>query len=164
MIGENSVPGAMSASLEMAAGTEFSPIIVNSYNETDEPALEVVLCSGKIFFDINNYLTEKPSKKAIKVIRVEELAPFPSLSVYDELAGVSRDARVTWVQDEGMNQGAFSFAKLHIDRMLEAHDFEEQEMRYLGRRSVHSFCTGAAVEHKQQATELWGAFGSQIVN
>jgi len=48
--------------------------------------------------------------------------------------------------------------------MLEAHDFEEQEMRYLGRRSVHSFCTGAAVEHKQQATELWGAFGSQIVN
>jgi 2-oxoglutarate dehydrogenase complex dehydrogenase (E1) component-like enzyme len=88
---------------DMAPGTRFAPIIVNSYNEIEEPAEEVVLCSGKIFFDINNYLIENPSNKAIKVIRVEELAPFPSLSVHEELAGVSRDARVTWVQDEGMN-------------------------------------------------------------
>jgi len=100
-------PAAVSKLADMAPGTRFSPIIVNSYNEIDEPAAEVVLCSGKIFFDINNYLKENPSEKAIKVIRVEELAPFPSLSVHEELAGVAKDARVTWVQDEGMNQGAF---------------------------------------------------------
>ena len=58
-----------------------------------------------------------------------------------------------------MNQGAFQFAKLHIDRMLEDQDFDIQEMQYLGRKSVHSFCTGAAVDHKKQAAELWDAFG-----
>ena len=146
----------------MGPGTQFSPIIVNLYGNIKQEAEEVILCSGKIFFDIDNYLSQNPSKKHIKVIRIEELAPFPSLSVHKELEGVSKNAKVTWVQEESMNQGAFQFAKLHIDRMLEDQDFNDQEMQYLGRRSVHSFCTGAAADHKKQGKEIWDTFGKTI--
>jgi hypothetical protein len=50
-----------------------------------------------------------------------------------------------------MNQGAFQFAKLHVDRILEKHEFDEMEMLFLGRQSYHSFTTGAASEHKSQS-------------
>jgi 2-oxoglutarate dehydrogenase complex dehydrogenase (E1) component-like enzyme len=52
-------------------------------------------------------LTENPSNKSIKVIRIEELAPFPSMLIHKELEGVSQNANMTWVQEESMNEGAF---------------------------------------------------------
>jgi hypothetical protein len=48
--------------------------------------------------------------------------------------------------------------------MLEDHDFDNQEMQYLGRRSMHSFCSGAAVDHKKQGAQLWESFGKAIAN
>lgn len=62
-----------------------------------------------------------------------------------------------------MNQGAFQFAKLHVDRMLENLDFEEQEMQYIGRRSVHSICTGSGVDYKHQTDNLWNEVENNIL-
>jgi len=45
-----------------------------------------------------------------------------------------------------------------VDRILEQLDFDEMEMGYLGRRSVHSFCTGSAVDYKEQSEQLWNDF------
>ena len=39
--------------------------------------------------------------------------------------------------------------------MLENLDFEEQEMQYIGRRSVHSYVTGSSVDYKQQTDHMW---------
>ena len=47
--------------------------------------------------------------------------------------------------------------------MLENLDFDEQEMQYIGRRSVHSFCTGASVDYKQQTDQLWNQVVTQIL-
>jgi len=62
-----------------------------------------------------------------------------------------------------MNQGSFGFAKLHVDRMLENQDFEEQEMHYIGRPSQHSYCSGAASDHKIQGEKLWSEFKEHMV-
>ena len=62
------------------------------------------------------------------------------------------------MQEESINQGAFQYAKMHVDRMLEHLDFEEQEMDVIGRKSMHSFCTGAVVENQRQVKELWNEF------
>ena len=155
-------PKAVSQLEDMDIGTSFKPVIVNDFG--DSTAQNVVLCSGKIFFDIQSQINENKSGKPVKVIRVEELAPFPSALVEQELKAISKDVSVTWVQEEGMNQGAFQFAKLHVDRMLEKHDFDQQEMQYLGRPSLHSFCTGAASEHKKQNIKLWSDFNQRILN
>lgn len=105
--------------------------------------MKVVLCSGKIAFDLDLHLQDDVSG-SVRVVRLEELSPFP---VNEVKAAIEGATSVTWVQEECMNQGAFQFAKLHVDKMLAA---SGKRLTYIGRPSLHSFCTGCPVEHKAQ--------------
>ena len=138
---------------EFAEGTSFKPVIENTYGEGANGI--TILCSGKIFYDLHALLTSKdftlPSDRNVQILRVEELAPFPAQLLESEfLAASSPASKVCWIQEEPANQGAFQFAKLHIDRILEGLDFDQQEMDFIGRPSMHSFCSGAAVDNKAQ--------------
>ena len=62
-----------------------------------------------------------------------------------------------------MNQGAFQFAKLHVDRLLEEQGFVQSKMAYVGRSSVHSFCTGAGTDYKEQSAKLWSDFDAAVM-
>ena len=88
-------PRAVSSLQDMDVGTSFSPVIINQFGK-NEPQ-EIIMCSGKIFFDIESQIKENGKSKSVKVMRVEELAPFPSGQVENELAGVNKDVKVTWV-------------------------------------------------------------------
>ena len=83
--------------------------------------------------------------QGVRIVRLEELAPFPVGDVRRHLEELSHNpsSKVIWVQEESMNQGAFQWAKLHVDRLLEQSSISEKKMRYVGRSSMHSFCTGA---------------------
>ena len=93
-------PMAVSPIQDMGHGKSFQPIIVNSFGKGG-PVEEVVICSGKIYFDISAKLAD--SQRNVKVIRVEELAPFPSALIESQLKGVPKNTEVTWVQEESMN-------------------------------------------------------------
>jgi len=56
-----------------------------------------------------------------------------------------------------MNQGAFQFAKLYLDKMIAS-----GELQFIGRPSMHSFCTGAASDNKAQLESMWGQFKSDV--
>jgi len=63
-----------------------------------QKADEVVLCSGKAFYDIDAAIQKDRSGKNILVIRVEELAPFPALQIKSTLEHyASSGSKVTWV-------------------------------------------------------------------
>jgi 2-oxoglutarate dehydrogenase E1 component len=97
------------------------------------------------------------------VIRLEELAPFPVKQVEHELLNVPHSADVFYMQEECMNEGAFQFAKLHIDRLLKKHKFLHcPEMQYIGRSSQHSFATGSNIDHKYENEKLWKDFEKAI--
>jgi 2-oxoglutarate dehydrogenase E1 component len=114
----------------------------------------VILCSGKVAFDIEAKLEEAGTlKDSIKVVRIEEIAPFPISCIRDHLKGAHK---AIWVQEESLNQGAFQFAKLHVDRVLA--EMGLAPMAYIGRKSVHSFCTGASSDHKKENDKLWKQF------
>lgn len=103
-------------------------MIEDKYGEGDTDV--TILCSGKIFFDLHALLTSKdfklPSGRGVQVLRIEELAPFPSVLLEStHLQPLSRGAKVCWIQEEPLNQGAFQFAKLHVDRILETLDFDQ---------------------------------------
>lgn len=79
-------PKAISPIDEFAPGTTFKPIYANDFGNSKE-IKKVIICSGKVYLDIEAKLAgqEKPDAKGgksaklhgIKVIRCEELAPFP---------------------------------------------------------------------------------------
>lgn len=111
------------------------------------------MCSGKVFFDISQKLEQTPPPYQVKVIRLEELAPFPVAHVKQHLGGAQD---VVYVQEECMNEGAFQFAKLHLDRVL------KKPLAYVGRPSQHSFATGAPANYKAESKRLWEDFEKAI--
>ena len=57
------------------------------------------------------------------MVRLEEIAPFPVNDLRHYMNTIGKIAEVVWVQEESLNQGAFQFAKLHVDRLLEEQGF-----------------------------------------
>ncbi len=57
---------------EFAASSKFQPIYVDTFKEGGNT---VILCSGRFYFDIKRIIEEAGA--SAKVIRVEQLAPFP---------------------------------------------------------------------------------------
>lgn len=68
-------PQAVSKLEDFAVGTSFKPILTKSFG--DSKVSKVVFCSGKVSFDIESRLDKATPKQGVKVIRIEELAPFP---------------------------------------------------------------------------------------
>ena len=157
-------PKAVSPLKEFAQGTSFQPIYSNTFGEGKQ-VTKVVFCSGKIYFDIANKFQTSPlpGDQKTLVIRLEELAPFPAKLIEEQLSHVSQSAKVYYAQEECMNQGAFQFAKLHIDRILKKHKFQQNhETNYIGRPSQHSFATGSNIDHKYESDKLWKDFENAI--
>jgi len=83
-----------------------------------------VLCSGKVAFDIEAALEKEGAlNHGVRVVRLEEIAPFPVQDLRAYMGGVSKDTNVVWMQEESLNQGAFQWAKLHVDRLLAEQGF-----------------------------------------
>lgn len=87
------LPEAVSKVSDMGVGTQFQPILVDEFK--GDKTQRVIICSGRIFFDIKKLAEE--SKSSVKVIRVEQLAPFPELLIQEALGDLSSSAKVAWV-------------------------------------------------------------------
>lgn len=151
-------PLALSPIQDFAEKESFQPVISQLYkSERTTDQHQVIFCSGKIGFDLQQILTEsQPNLSAnVHVLKVEELAPFPTEAISTKLGAIPPQSirSYTWIQEEPANQGAFAFAKLHIDRILDDLN-ASTELQFIGRPSMHSFCSGASVDHKAQTEQI----------
>ncbi len=69
---------------------------------------DLLLCSGKVATDLlaGRERTRRPD---LAVARLEQIAPFPTEEVTALLESYPRLRRVTWVQEEPENMGAWSW-------------------------------------------------------
>jgi multifunctional 2-oxoglutarate metabolism enzyme len=99
----------------------------------------VVLCSGKLFWDLHR--ARKGGLGAgVAIVRVEQLAPFPGARLAELLVDAPE---VVWAQEEPKNMGAWSYV---AERFLEA----ARPIRYVGRPASASPASGS---HKRHAAE-----------
>ncbi len=98
---------------ELTGGT-FQPVIDDGrFTESREAVERVILCSGKIYYDlIGHPQYAKMSKTAI--VRVELLSPLPIAGIVAALESYPKLRSVTWVQEEPKNMGA----RAHVRRRL----------------------------------------------
>lgn len=75
---------AVSSLHELGIGTEFSPTIQKSFGNKNDIET-VIFCSGKVGFDIEERLTKANASKGIKLVKIEEIAPFPVEGVREAL-------------------------------------------------------------------------------
>jgi 2-oxoglutarate dehydrogenase E1 component len=110
----------------------------------------VILCSGKIFYDLLEGQTKRKSKDAA-VVRLEQLYPFPESQI-NAILKKYKGAKVVWAQEEPANMGPLSF----IQRMMPT-----VSMEFVSRKASASPATGYSKVHKAEQEKIVNqAFGA----
>ncbi|MCL2794612.1 MAG: multifunctional oxoglutarate decarboxylase/oxoglutarate dehydrogenase thiamine pyrophosphate-binding subunit/dihydrolipoyllysine-residue succinyltransferase subunit [Microbacteriaceae bacterium] len=138
--------GATSDVPEFTAG-RFQPVLDDA-DATDKAAVtRVLVCAGKIYYDIKAELAKAPDPR-IAVVRLEQFYPLPEAELLAVL-GQYPSAELVWTQDEPENQGAAPFIA-DAARRLGKTDF-----RIVSRPASASPAVGTAKRHAiEQATLL----------
>ncbi|MGY6559378.1 MAG: 2-oxoglutarate dehydrogenase E1 component [Nitritalea sp.] len=131
-------PKVMSPIEDFTKG-KFREIILDDKVEAAE-VKRVVLCSGKIFYDLDE-AREKEKVKDVAILRVEQLHPFPKKQIQEALASYG-DAEVVWVQEEPENMGYWNY----ILRLT----FRDMPMEVIARKPSASPATGYMKVHVQE--------------
>jgi 2-oxoglutarate dehydrogenase E1 component len=88
---------------------KFKPVCDDENTELDE-VRRVVLCSGKIYYDLLARKT-KLGVKDIALIRLEQIFPFPEKLVNQILKKYRNNMLTLWVQEEPENMGAWYYIR-----------------------------------------------------
>jgi 2-oxoglutarate dehydrogenase E1 component len=110
----------------------------------DDEIGRVVLCSGKVYFDLMEE-REKRNENRIQILRLEQLYPFPDSVLALELNRFPK-AEVVWCQEEPQNQGAWTFVAPRIAATI-AQLGGSWKPRYIGRPEYASTATGLMSQH-----------------
>jgi 2-oxoglutarate dehydrogenase E1 component len=138
---------------EMETGTSFHRVIGDrEASAADEAVRRVVLCTGKVYFDLAK-ARAKNGDNRVALVRLEQLYPFP----FDALAKVLqryRNAEIVWCQEEPQNMGAWNFVDRRIEQVLGGLDVAAKRPRFAGRAEAASPATGLFKRHVEEQAQL----------
>lgn len=139
-----------SSPLSDLAKGRFQPII----GEVDEGVnaanvKRVLVCSGKVYYDLVNGRREREDKTTA-IVRVEQLYPFAHKTFETELKKYPKATEVVWVQDEPQNQGPWYYVQHHLYENMS----EGQKLGYSGRPASASPAVGYLAKHQEQQKAL----------
>lgn len=140
---------AVSTLKDMETGTYFQKIIGDPVINTPS---RVVLCSGKIYYELLEERDAKQSKD-IAILRLEQYYPFPEESLFEELKSFS-DIPLVWCQEEPQNMGAWNFVDRRIEKVLKNLKNIHARPYYAGRPEAASPATGIAGRHEKEQAKL----------
>ena len=114
-----------------------------------ETVRRVVLCSGKVFFDLLSARRDRDITD-VAIVRVEQLYPFPRRRLRELLDQYANAHEIVWCQEEPRNQGAW----YQIQHHLRALKHGDQSLGYAGRSPSASPACGYARLHRAQQQAL----------
>jgi 2-oxoglutarate dehydrogenase E1 component len=143
---------AISSLKDMGPGTHFQRIIPEVDKIATDNAIKcVVICSGKVYYDL--YEARKVGKiKDIAIIRMEQYYPFPARELKAELKKY-KNAEIIWCQEEPKNMGAWFFVSPLIDEVIEDIGRTDR-VGYRGRPAAASPAVGYLKIHNQEQETL----------
>ncbi len=139
------------SSLDELANGEFKRVIGEVDDLDPKKVKRVVLCCGKVYYDLVNARREKKITD-IAIVRLEQLYPFPKESLEKELAKYPKATEIVWAQEEPRNQGAWYWiaSRHHLDSQLGA----KQKMLLVSRPASSSPAVGYLAKHNEQQKAL----------
>ncbi|MBY0281243.1 MAG: 2-oxoglutarate dehydrogenase E1 component [Alphaproteobacteria bacterium] len=146
---------AVSPLEDLATGTYFKKILPDTQIVSDSTR-RVVLCSGKVYYDLLQR-REEMKDKGTALIRIEQLYPFPTEELIKALEPY-KNADIVWCQEEPKNMGAWSFIRSHLERVLNYASPKKHSIPfYVGRLAASSPATGFAQKHQSEQLSLVNA-------
>ena len=138
------------SSLEELINGSFMPVI-DDIIENREKIKKVILCSGKVFYDLIQKKKDLNSEE-VAIVRIEQLYSFP----YDELELILRkynnSIKFIWCQEEPANQGAWFSHRHRIQRVLDR--FSKNQIKLISRPSASAPAVGLNKLHRKQQENL----------
>ena len=136
--------------LEDDAYSEIKNLL--ALKKRDDQIKKVVMCSGKIYYDLIE-AREKIKNDKVTFVRLEQLYPFPAKTLANVLKRYTK-ANFIWCQEEPKNMGAWNTVRNYIDRTLEMINFGDKSVKYVGRKAASSTATGNLNKHLAQQKEI----------
>ena len=124
--------------------TEFLPLIPEE-KKISNPQ-KVILCSGKIYYELRNMRDEINSN--VVIIRLEQLYPWPEAQIAKELKKY-KNCNYYWCQEEQQNNGYWDFVAARLNSILKQNNINKT-IEYIGRNPCASPATGFMGVHKQE--------------
>ncbi len=132
--------------------TVFKKIIIDDLKlKKKDDIKKVVLCSGKIYYDIYEKFREQ--KNMVQLIRIEQLYPFPKDLLNEELKPF-KNAKFFWCQEEPKNMGAWSFVSVLLNEQLTKLKLKNNSINYIGRDASASTATGLNRRHVVEQNKI----------
>ena len=108
----------------------------------------VVLCSGKVYYDLVAKREESGQSREVAILRLEQFYPWPADALKAALGRYRSATEFVWCQEESQNMGGWNFVALRL-RELTKKNFE-----YVGRDASASPATGSHTVHDREQKEL----------
>jgi 2-oxoglutarate dehydrogenase E1 component len=134
-------PGSYSSIAEFTNGG-FKEVIDDQAADAKKTK-RVLFCSGKVYFDLNEYKT-KNNIEDVAIVRLEQIYPLATTQL-EQLKNKYKKAEWVWVQEEPMNMGAASFLKMNLDVL---------EFSMIGRHASAATATGFSKVHAKEQEEI----------
>ena len=149
---------AVSTLKDMAEGSSFHRVLHDDAQtrpevsgitiKGDKDIRRVVLCSGKVYYDLLD-AREKKGVNDVYLMRLEQFYPWPIKSLSTELARFP-NAELVWCQEEPKNMGGWTFVDPWIELTLEKMSIKAKRARYVGRPASASTAAGLMSRHLQE--------------
>ncbi len=127
----------------------FHTLIPDTCAADPRKVKRVVVCSGKVYYDLLESHGERKLKD-VALVRVEQLYPFPRAELKEELARFPAAKDVVWCQEEPMNQGAWFQIRHHLHFCIS----ERHTLHYVGRVRSPAPATGHYSTHVEEQAAL----------
>ena len=135
---------AVSMLSDFSAGTSFKSVIDDKKHlKNASKHSKIVLCTGKIYYDL---LENRTEDQDVALIRLEQLYPFPAQELGNILSQYSV-TDVVWCQEEPKNMGAWTHVFFALNDM-------GIDIQYVGRAAAGSPSTGYTSVHQAEQSAI----------
>ncbi|MDX3908640.1 MAG: 2-oxoglutarate dehydrogenase E1 component [Sphingobium sp.] len=153
---------AVSKAEDFLGDSHFMRILSDTNPAADEETKRLVLCSGKVAYDLIE-ARDAAGDTDTQIVRIEQLYPFPTEALAIRLKRMTNLEEVVWCQEEPRNNGAWFFVEPFIEQSLEEAGKAPMRARYAGRKASASPATGLAKRHiAEQGALVADALGHSV--
>ena len=148
-------PEVVSSKKELIRSRGFKEVLPDPNPPSKKNINTLILCSGKIFFDLQKEKRKDPEPFLHSaLVRMEQLYPFPKSGLAPFLNGLKHLQKVLWVQEEPANMGARSYILPALKSFMEELDLSSVVLDSVSRPEKASPAGGSIKAHHKEYENL----------
>ena len=100
---------------------EFMNVIPEVDKQVKKNVERVVVCAGKVYYDLLQARRESSQQEKVALIRLEQMYPFPESELSAVLDSYKNASEFIWCQEEPLNQGSWDTTRHRLRRLKKFH-------------------------------------------